>query len=103
MSNLVLIAKISPVGPFIGCTPARSYATKLGIARRINEIRTGSKPATGPASVEPPLNPGVPADAPPPPNDVVGGASVRNARSSLKNLSWFSRSCAVWLCVFCFS
>ena len=38
------IAKISPVGPVIGCTPATSYAIRLGIARRTSEIRIGSYP-----------------------------------------------------------
>ena len=37
-----LIAKIRPVGPVIGCTPHTSYAIRLGIERRIIEMRMGS-------------------------------------------------------------
>ena len=34
-----------------------SYANKFGIERLIRLIKTGSKPATGPAAVAPPLKP----------------------------------------------
>ena len=36
------IAKIKPVGPLIGWTPATSYAIRFGIALRTREINTGS-------------------------------------------------------------
>src|SRR6056300_1565962 len=70
---LLLIAKISPVGPVIGCTPAISYAIRLGIALLTNEIRIGSQFATDE------------------PVALVGAASDKKAWSSLEALSWFSK------------
>ena len=67
------IAKISPVGPVIGCTPQMSYAIKLGMARRTSEIRIGSQ-----LEIDPPV-------------ELVGAASERNAASSLMAFSWFSK------------
>jgi len=55
--------------------------------RLIREIRTGSKPATGPVAVADPVYPPLPT--------LIVGASDRNAFSSERNLSWFSRSWAV--------
>ncbi len=52
------------------------------------QYRTGSKPATGPPAVAPPLNPPVPAE-------LTGEASPRNSADSRSSLSWFSSICAV--------
>ena len=70
---LDLIAKISPVGPVIGCTPQMSYAIKFGIALLTSEIKIGSQ-----LSIEVPVL-------------FSGAASDRNALSSLSAFSWFSR------------
>ena len=51
----------------------------------INEINTGSKPATGPVAVAVPLKP-----AGLEPALIVGAASLRMPASSLRNDSWFS-------------
>jgi len=54
----------------------------------MSEIRTGSKPAVGPAAVAEPVNPPLPT--------ALVGASVRNepavskADCSRRNFSWFS-------------
>ena len=71
--NLERIAKISPVGPVIGCTPQMSYAIRLGIDLRTNEIKIGSQ-----LSIELPVA-------------FVGAASERKLLSSLSAFSWFSR------------
>jgi hypothetical protein len=70
---LDLIAKIRPVGPVIGWTPHISYAIRFGIERRTSDIRIGSQLSTAL------------------PVELVGAASERNARSSLRAFSWFSR------------
>ena len=75
------MAKIRPVGPFIGCTPHTSYAIRLGIARRTKEIKIGSQ-----VPIEPVLAP-------------AGAASVMNPisaeRASAIARSWFSKIAAV--------
>ena len=72
---LAFIAKISPVGPLIGCTPQISYAIKLGIDLRTKEIKTGSQFATASA--------------------VDISASVKKLRDSFISFSWFSKITAV--------
>ena len=89
---------MSPVGPLIGCTPARSYATRLGIERRMSEINTGSKPAVGPpAAALPPKPPEAPAALPLLVGDSINidNEPLSNEDCSLKNLSWFSSRTAV--------
>ena len=75
-ANLALIANIRPVGPVIGCTPQMSYAIRFGIARLTRDIKIGSQ---------------LSKDALPPNDELVGAASDKNALSSFRDFSWFSK------------